>query len=203
MRHLIIALSLAGIFHFNFQQDTLLLFDGFSLSGWDNVDFIGRGNIRIADSCIILEKGQGITGIRWTKDFPEVDYEVSLEAKRVDGEDFFCGLTFPVKSSFNTLVIGGWGGNIVGLSCIDDEDAANNISYYYRKFEMDHWYKISLRVTDKKIEAWIDDENIVDFTIGDHILSVRWEMESSVPVGIASWQTTGAIRNIKLTKNIK
>lgn len=198
-----IVLNLLIMLSGNLQPDTIVLFNGVSLHGWEVVDFGGHGNVKITDGCIILDKGLGITGIKWIKDFPETNYEVSLEAKRVGGSDFFCGVTFPVKESFNTLVIGGWGGSVVGLSCIDEEDAANNITCDFRNFEMDRWYKIRLRVTDIKIEAWIDNDKIVDFTIRNHILSLRWEVESSKPFGIATWQTTGALRNIKLEKNIE
>jgi len=180
------------------RSEPIALFDGVSLRGWEVVDFYGHGDVKIADSCVILNKGLGITGIKWEKDFPVTNYEVSLEAKRVDGSDFFCAITFPVKESFNTFVIGGWGGSIVGLSCIDEEDAANNITYDFRNFEMDRWYKIRLRITNLKIEAWIDNELQVDFTIGNHMLSVRWEMETCIPFGIATWRTTGALRNVKL-----
>jgi hypothetical protein len=180
------------------KVDTQILFNGVSLDGWEIIDFTGHGNISITDSCIIINKGLGISGIKWTKDFPKTNYEVSLEAKRVEGEDFFCGLTFPVKESFCTFVIGGWGGSIVGLSSIDDEDAANNITYDFRNFVLNKWYKIRVKVTDEKIEAWIDKDKIVDFTIEYHKISLRWEAESSKPLGIVTWQTTGAVRNIKL-----
>jgi hypothetical protein len=53
-------------------------------------------------------------------------------------------------------------------------------------------------VTDKKIEAWIEGEKIVDFTIENSNLSLRWEVESSIPFGITTYKTTGALRNIKL-----
>ncbi len=132
-----------------------------------------------------------------------MDYEFSLDAKRVDGEDFFCGVTFPVGERFNTLVIGGWGGSIVGLSCIDGEDAANNITYDFRKFETNQWYKIRLKVTETKIEAWIDKDKIVDLAFGNYFLSLRWEAESSIPFGISTWQTTGALRNLKLETGVK
>ena len=182
------------------QPDINVLFDGISLNGWTVVDYYGHGNVKISDSCVYLDKGLMITGIKWENDFPDMNYEVSLEAKRVDGNDFFCGMTFPVKESYNTLVIGGWGGYVVGLSCIDGEDAANNITYDTRNFELDQWYNIRLRVTDTKIEAWIDADKIIDFTIGDHTLSLRLEVESFTPFGIATWKTTGALRNIKLKK---
>jgi hypothetical protein len=38
----------------------------------------------------------------------------------------------------------------------------------------------------------------VDFTIGNSNLSLRMEVETSIPFGITTWKTTGAIRNLKL-----
>ena len=58
----------------------------------------------------------------WTKDFPKTDNELSLEAMRADGTDFSCGLTFPVGSSPCTLIVGGGGGSVVGLSSLDGPD---------------------------------------------------------------------------------
>jgi hypothetical protein len=69
-----------------------------------------------------------------------------------------------------------------------------------KQFESNRWYRITLRVTDEKIEAWIDNENVVDFTIGDNTLSIRPEVELSKPFGIASWVTTAALKNIRLIK---
>jgi len=143
--------------------------------------------------------GEPISGIRWLKDFPVTNYEVNLEARRIEGSDFFCGMTFPVKESFLTLVLGGWGGSLVGLSCIDGYDAANNQTGNVFHFGSGWWYGIRLRVTDKKIEAWVEDENIVDFTINNSELSLRWEVESSIPFGITTYKTTGGIRNIRLS----
>lgn len=179
-------------------QDDKVLFDGVSLDNWQVIDFEGHGNISIVDSCIIIDKGELISGIRWTEDFPKTNYEINLDAKRIDGSDFFCGMTFPVKESFLTLVLGGWGGAMVGLSCIDGYDAANNMTGNLFRFASGWLYAIRLRVTDKKIEAWIEDEKIVDFTIENSKLSLRWEVESSVPFGITTYKTTGALRNIRL-----
>jgi hypothetical protein len=53
-------------------------------------------------------------------------------------------------------------------------------------------------VTDEKIEAWINDEKVVDFTINDSYLSLRWEVESSKPFGITTCKTTGALKNISV-----
>ena len=53
------------------------------------------------------------------KDLPRTDYEIRFETRRIEGFDFFCGLTFPVGEKYLTLVLGGWDGNVVGLSCLD------------------------------------------------------------------------------------
>jgi len=181
-----------------FIQDDKHLFNGVSLDNWEVIDFEGHGNVSVVDSCIIIDKGELISGIRWTGEFPKTNYEITLDAKRVDGRDFFCGMTFPVKESFLTLVLGGWGGSVVGLSSIDGYDAANNQTGNQFSFGSGWWYGIRLRVTDKKIEAWVEGEKIVDFTIGNSSLSLRSEVELSVPFGFTTYKTTGALRNIKL-----
>lgn len=174
------------------------LFNGVSLDHWHVIDYEGHGLVSVADSCIVIGKGEYISGIRWTEDFPKSNYEVTLQANRVEGNDFFCGMTFPVKESFVTLVLGGWGGSLCGLSCIDGYDAANNFTGKIFYFGTGAWWPVRLRVTDEKIEAWIKQDKIVDFTIGNSGLSLRMEVESSVPFGITTYKTTGAIRDIKL-----
>jgi hypothetical protein len=180
------------------QNGKRVLFNGFSLEGWELIDWEGQGKIYVKDSCIYIEKGLGISGIIRKDEVPKMNYELTLEAMRVDGSDFFCGVTFPVGPDFLTLVIGGWGGSITGLSCIDGEDAANNITYDFRKFENNRWYKIRLRVDEERIQAWTDDYQIVDFKYGNSYLSLRWEAEFSKPFGLMTWQTTGAFRKIRL-----
>lgn len=179
------------------MQGQRSLFDGVSLDGWELIDYEGHGEISLADSCIIIGRGETISGIRWKNDFPRTKYEVTFEAKRIEGSDFFCSVTCPVNESFITLVVGGWGGSLVGLSSIDYYDAVDNMTGYVYYFSQGRWYDIRLKVTDEKIEAWINNESVVDFTIGNYKLSLRWEMDSSVPFGITTYRTTGAVRNIK------
>ncbi len=179
-------------------QDPKILFNGKTLDRWEIIEYEGHGEIYVADSSIIISRGEVITGIRWKEDFPKTNYEVTLYARRVDGNDFFYGLTFPVKNSFLTLVLGGWGGSLSGLSCIDGADAAHNFTQTNFYFGKGWWWAVRLRVTDEKVEVWVEQEKFVDFTIGDSQLSLRSEVESSVPFGITTYQTTGAIRDIRL-----
>jgi hypothetical protein len=182
-------------------NDVNSLFDGKTLNGWTVTEYGTQGVVAVSDGKIILNYGDGCTGINWMGDFPKSDYEVTLEARRTVGNDFFSGITFPVNDQFCSLIVGGWGGPVVGLSCIDGEDAAHNVTKTLKKFEKNTWYKIRIRVDDQTILAWIDDEKLVDFAYSGHQLSLRAEVGLSKPFGLFTWETTGEIRNLEL-KNL-
>lgn len=169
-------------------------------SGWKEGLFPGRSTVRVEDGVVYLDKGEDMTGITWRGPLVRMNYEVTLDAMRVEGYDFFCGLTFPYGDSVCSFVVGGWGGTCVGLSSIDYYDAYNNETARFRKFDLGKWYKIRVRVTEDKIECWIDDDKLVDLVTTDREIGIRWEMSDIVPLGVATWQTTGAIRNFELKK---
>ncbi len=182
-------------------QEEKSLFDGRTLQGWQVTDFAGHGEVRVEGGKILLGMGAALTGMTWAKtnEIPRVNYEVELEAMKVDGSDFFCGLTFPVKASHGSFIVGGWGGGVVGISSIDGMDASENETTQYREFKQNQWYRIRVRVTAEKIEAWIDADKMVDQIITGRRISLRaGEIESSIPFGVASWQTTAALRDIRL-----
>jgi hypothetical protein len=173
------------------------LFDGKTLGKWKVTDFGTQGKVEVKDGDLLLGFGDGCTGVTWKGDFPKLNYEIKLQAKRVDGSDFFCGLTFPVGESPCSFIVGGWGGGVVGLSSIDGEDASENDTTKYMAFTKDKWYTITVRVTKDHIRCWIDKEPTVDQPLMGRKLSIRSEVELSKPLGIASWKTTAAIRNIQ------
>jgi hypothetical protein len=176
------------------------LFDGRTLSGWKSTEFGGEGKVEVKQGELILGAGNNLTGVTIDRPIPRSNYEVTLEAKRVEGSDFFCGLTFPVKKDPCSLILGGWGGGVCGLSSIDGNDASENETTKYKKFENGRWYAVRLRVTDKKIEAWLDNEQIVDQDLAEHTISIRIEVEESKPFGIASYETKAALRNIRIRR---
>ena len=181
--------------------DPTYIFDGISLEGWEIPDFPIPGEVYVKNGEIWLEMGDGCTGITWLGDPPGMDYHISLDAKRVKGYDFFCGLTFPVDDEFCTLVLGGWGGVITGISCIDGRDASENETTCRIYFEDNRWYHIEVAVSGGKIKVMIDDQEVIDFTKGNHRLFVRPEVGLNIPLGIASWRTTAAIKNIRIIKD--
>lgn len=176
------------------------LFDGKSLGAWKSTPFGGEGEVSVSDAAIRIDRGSDMTGITWTGDFPKQGYEIALEARRVDGSDFFCGVTFPVGDDPCSLILGGWGGSVVGLSSIDGEDAARNDTTQLIEFENGRWYAVRVRVTPERIECDLDGKRIVDQPLKDHTLSIRPEVEASRPLGIATYATVGEVRGIRFRK---
>jgi hypothetical protein len=176
------------------------LFDGETLNGWVVTNFGGEGNVYTSDGRIVLDWGDGLTGVTWTESPPTVDYEIGLEAMRLHGNDFFCALTFPYLDTHCTLIVGGWGGGVVGLSNVDGMDASENETTRIVAFEDRRWYAIRLSVRNDRIPAWIDDEIIVNLPVEGRDLGIRPEMSLSRPLGIAAWRTRAALRSIYLNE---
>ena len=171
------------------------------MHGWRETDFGGHGQIVVKDGEIIINMGAELTGIKWTNAavLPKTNYEIELDVKKLVGNDFFCGLTFPVGNSFCSLIVGGWGGSVVGISSLDGADASENDTSKGLFFERNHWYHIRVRVTPEKIMTWIDQDETVNVKIAGRKVSMRTgEIEESIPLGIATWQTSSALKNIRL-----
>ncbi len=165
---------------------------------WVECRFGGDGPVEIKDGTIALGFGDPLTGVRWEGPFPRQDYEISLEARRTGGFDFFCGLTLPVGDQRCSLILGGWGGSLVGISSIDGLDAANNETTFFQNFEQNRWYKVRMEVTQEHLRAWLDDAMIFDWERDERPLDIRGEMEETTPVGIAAFQCESQIRNVRV-----
>ena len=177
-------------------QDWKPLFDGKTLDGWRETPFTNGGKPSAADGRILLPPGRPLTGVTYARAFPRTNYEIRFEAMRLRGNDFFASLTFPVEKSHCTWIAGGWGGDIVGLSSLEDMTAAENETRTYFNFENNRWYRFRLQVTPERITAWIDDERIIQVALAGREISLRpGEIELSAPLGFASYATEGALRH--------
>lgn len=174
------------------------LFDGKTLDGWKIPQFGGEGKVYVEDDKIVMEIGSMMTGIAWTGDVIRDNYELELEGMRLEGSDFFCTTTFPVGKDPCSLVVGGWGGSLVGLSSIDYADASENSTMRIMTFKNEKWYPIRIRVSDAAVQAWIDGERMVNQPRKDHRFSIRIEVDQCRPLGIATYATKGAVRNIRV-----
>jgi hypothetical protein len=53
-------------------------------------------------------------------------------------------------------------------------------------------------VTEQRVIAWIDGEEFAAIEVADHKFDIWWEQEPVRPFGIASWNTSAEVRNIRL-----
>ena len=179
----------------------LVLFDGKTLDGWKKTEFSRAGAVSVADGAIVMEAGPAMTGVTSTRnDLPKTDYELSYQAKRLAGVDFFAAATFPVAESHATFVNGGWGGHVTGISSLDGADASENDTNSAFPYKNDTWYRFRVRVTRAKIQCWVDDKRVVDVSIADREVGTRIESHRSKPLGFATWASKGAVRAIEVRR---
>ena len=56
-----------------------------------------------------------------------------------------------------------------------------------------------MKVTPGKLETWINDDKVIDQDIKDKRIAMRFgEIENSIPLGIATYQTTSVIRKVEI-----
>ena len=181
------------------------IFDGKSLEGWKVCDYVAGGEVSVDGKTGILRinRGEILSGVRrpdYNKEkLPKLNYEVTMEARRVEGDDFFYCLTFPYRDTHATFVLGGWGGAVCGISSIDYMDAMDNSTMTAREFVEGQWYKIRLMVSDNRFQGFVDGDRIVNVGIKDRKVGMRFgEIEESVPFAISTFRTTGEYRNIEI-----
>lgn len=177
----------------------VVLFDGKGLDGWKKTDFHDAGEVKVEDGRIVLAAGDPMTGITATrKDLPRTDYELTYEAMRTSGTDFFAAATFPVGDSFITLVNGGWGGFVTGLSSLNGMDASENETTRTIKYENNQWYRFRVRVTADVIRCWVDDREIIAVAHREKHVRTRVEVRPNEPLGFATWKSGGALRKLEV-----
>jgi hypothetical protein len=191
------------------------LFNGKDLSGWKKTEFGGEGEVEVKEGAILAHQGALMTGVQYTNALPKEDYVISLEAKKIEGDDFFCALTFPVADSNLSLIVGGWGGTVVGLSNLDGLDASENDTTKYYSFAKNKWYKIRVEVRKDKIKVFVDGldeksggkpekagpfgELIVDASLFERKVGLRpGPIELQAPFGLSAYETTAEWRKIRI-----
>ena len=96
------------------------------------------------------------------------------------------------------MIVGGWGGSIIGISSINELDASENQTATTMHFEDNQWYKIRLRFADETIKAWIDEKEVIDADTTGQRLSLRYgPIDVCAPFGLATWQCGSEMRSIR------
>ncbi len=179
------------------------LFTGKNLKGWrvvEKAEFEMHGKVEVKDGAIRMGVGMPFTAITWTGDFPQENYEVELEAMRTSGVDIFAATTFPVGEAHVSFIVGGWGDTVVGISSVDDMNASENETTTVMTFDNNTWHRFRIRVTTAKIEAWVGKKQVVDLERKGHTFTLYGGVEPVAPFGVFTWQSEGALRNIRFRR---
>lgn len=161
-----------------------------SLDGWQLTNFGGEGEVEVNEGVLKIGRGEPLTGITLDrKDFPTDNFELQWKARRVEGTDFFAGVTFPVGKEYCSFICGGWGGGLVGLSSINGNDASENETASFRQFKNGQWYSFRVRVDKTHITVWIDDKEALQVERANRRFSLRAEVLKSRPLGYCVFQS--------------
>jgi hypothetical protein len=186
------------------DKNLISLFDGKTLNNWKATDFGASGAVEVEDGNLVVRAGDTLSGVTWTgPKLPATDYQLDFDAKKLDGSDFFVGVTFPAGDTHASLVLGGWGGSTTGISSINGEDAANNETSSARDFKRGQWYHVTLKVTKDKIQAFLDNDKenpVVDLELEGKKLDTRIDIDAAKPFGLSTYQTSAAYKNIVIKK---
>ena len=186
-------------------QEWVSLFDGKTLDGWkvaDEGDFAKHGRVEVDGGRIVLASGAPPTGIASTLSVPTADYELSFEAMRAKGSGWFAAVAFPMGGQ-NALWAIGRSKTSCGLAQVDnrtDTDPANPTHRQF-PFENGRWYRFRLRVERERVQAWVDDNGVVDLSRRGHRFWLWDSFAPLKPLGFLCWDDTEArLRNIRLRR---
>lgn len=179
-------------------------FDGKTMKGWKQTEYAAGGDVKVEDGGIHIAMGEELSGFSRVGDVPREGYELELEVMRKSGADFPCGLTFPVGKECVTFVVGGWGGGVVGLSSINDQDASGNETTKFEPIKDNVWYAVKVRVLPDEIAGYLNGKEMFSFDPRGKKLSMRrGEIELCMPVGIATFRTESVVRSVRVRRVAK
>ena len=181
----------------------LALFNGKDLAGWKVAPFDGGGEVNVISNGIVAcGIGDPLSGIAYTNTPPTMNYELSLEAQRAEGSDFFIALTIPVEKSFCTVIIGGWGGGLCGVSSFDHTDASENQWAEGLRLENNRWYALRVRVTPGVLQVFLNGDLYtarIEYEDAKRLSLRPGDIDKTKPLGLATYRTRALWRNFTLT----
>lgn len=175
-----------------------VLFDLSSLGDWETGVFGNPDDFDLTDNGVVIPQTSTLAGMTYRGEPPVSPYRLQVDVTKRYGDDFFCGLTFPVRDSHLTLVLGGWGGGVSGLSCIDGEDASDNFTKHVEYFPNGKRQTVVVDVTDERVVARVDGRVLVDADLRGRELGLRTEVLASRPLGIATFATSSLIHSVSV-----
>lgn len=168
---------------------------------WKAAGMEEQGEAFVKDGEITTAIGAPMTGITFTGwqalGLPRDRYIIEYEAMRAEGVDFFGSITFPVRESGLTFILGGWGGGLTGVSSIDDLDASENMTRGHLDIQNGRWYRVRIELRDDDLTITIDGRPFVGVNLKGRHTALRYgEISKCQPLGFASYLTTARIRRL-------
>ncbi|MEL6431656.1 MAG: hypothetical protein AAFR54_20970, partial [Planctomycetota bacterium] len=174
-----------------------MLFDGVDLTNWRTGVFGDPPEYEFAEGGVVLPQVASLSGMTYTGEAPRTPYELRVDATKRYGADFFLGVTFPVRDAHLTLVLGGWGGAVTGLSCIDGLDAADNDTRAWRDYPNGKRQCVVVHVDDTRVRATVNGDTVVDRRLApDATLSLRPEVLASRPLGVSAYASSTVVHRV-------
>ncbi len=175
-----------------------VLFDGRDLSAWKAGVFGEFPEFDQVEDGVVIPQGVPLAGLTYQGTPPTPPFEAEFDVTKEFGADFFFSVTFPVRGEHLTLVLGGWGGVVCGLSCLDGEDASGNDTRTLRNFPDGSRYRVTLAVTDERVRVALDGEPLIDADLRGRELELRPEVDPSVPFGVATFATQTILHRVRV-----
>lgn len=127
--------------------------------------------------------------LQWT------DYEFTVEARKTGGEEGFLVLLRALnKQEFYWANLGGWGN--AGHALERGTKGGGRWNAVTRRvdgqIETDRWYRIRARCEGPRIQVWLDDDLVIDYTDDGR-------GPASGRAGVGTWVTQAQFRNFKVT----
>ncbi len=123
------------------------------------------------------------------------DYEFTLEARKTGGDEGFRILLRALNAKeFYWASLGGWGN--VGHALERGIKGQNHWGAVTRRrdgqIEKDRWYRVRARCEVPRIQVWLDDDLVIDYTGDDGKGTTRG------CAGVGTWHTQAQFRNFKV-----
>jgi len=147
----------------------------------------------LKDGCVAQEGGAA--DVRLLLGSPQwTDYEFTVEARKTGGEEGFLILVRAVSGrEFYWANLGGWGniGHALERGIQGQQRWGAVTRRRDGRIETGRWYRVRARCEGRRIQFWLDDELVIDYT-DDGRGPVRGRP------GVGTWATQAQYRNFKV-----
>ena len=120
------------------------------------------------------------------------NYEISLEAKKIGGNEGFLIMFRANGNNYYWLNLGGWGNTKHAIEKSTGGSRGIVGTEVTGSITTDQWYNIRIRCEDGRYQVWLDSSLIIDYTDSSPHLSGQ--------VGVGTWATQARFRNIQVTR---